>query len=256
MSVRPQYSRQRIDAPPAGNRRVELLVVSSRYARFYPSTLSFLEELTANNNRDWFNDNKRRYEEDVLDVALRFIQSMQEPLAEIAPRFVALPTRVGGSLMRVYRDTRFAKDKTPYKTNIGIQFRHEQARDVHSPGYYLHVEPGNVFIGAGMWRPNAAPLRQIRERIAERPAEWRSALREPKFQELFALGGESLKRSPRGFSGDHECLEDIKRKSFIAVRDVDPEACLKPQFQRTVENSFRAAEPLMRFLCSAVGVRF
>ena len=158
--------------------------------------------------------------------------------------------------MRVYRDTRFSKDKTPYKTNIGIQFRHEQARDVHSPGYYLHIEPGNVFIGAGMWRPDAAPLRQIRERIAERPAEWRSALRDPKFHQLFALGGESLKRPPRGFSADHECLEDIRRKSFIAVRDVDPEACLKPQFQRTVEKSFRAAEPFMRFLCNAVDVRF
>ena len=101
--------------------------MSSRYARFYPSTLRFLEELAANNNRDWFGDNKNRYEEEVLDVALRFIQSMQEPLAEIAPRFVAMPTRVGGSLMRVYRDTRFSRNKTPYKTNIGIQFRHEQA---------------------------------------------------------------------------------------------------------------------------------
>ena len=230
--------------------------MSSRYARFYPSTLSFLEELAANNNRDWFGENKSRYEEEVLDVALRFIQSMQGPLAEIAPRFVAMPTRVGGSLMRVYRDTRFSRNKTPYKTNIGIQFRHEQAKDVHSPGYYLHIEPQHVFLGAGMWRPEAAPLRGIRERIAARPAEWQRALREPKFNRLFELGGESLMRPPRGFARDHECIEDIKRKSFIAVRNFDAEACLKPQFQRTVENSFRTAEPFMRFLCSAVGVRF
>ena len=106
-----------------------------RYRGFDKRTLKFLAELSANNDRDWFNANKARYEEDVLDVALRFIQSMQEPLAQFAPHFVALPTRVGGSLMRIYRDTRFGKDKTPYKTNIGIQFRHGKAKDVHAPGY-------------------------------------------------------------------------------------------------------------------------
>ena len=229
--------------------------MASRYARFYPSTLRFLEELATNNNRDWFAENKPRYEEEVLDVALRFIQSMQEPLAEIAPHFVAMPTRVGGSLMRVYRDTRFSKNKTPYKTNIGIQFRHEQAKDVHSPGYYLHIEPQQVFIGAGMWRPEAEPLRAIRERIAARPAEWQRALRDPQFHRIYALGGDSLSRPPRGFSKDHECIEDIKRKSFIAVRDMEPAACLKPQFQRTVESTFRMAEPFMRFLCKSVGVK-
>lgn len=229
--------------------------MASRYARFYPSTLRFLEELATNNNRDWFAENKPRYEEEVLDVALRFIQSMQEPLAEIAPHFVAMPTRVGGSLMRVYRDTRFSKNKTPYKTNIGIQFRHEQAKDVHSPGYYLHIEPQQVFIGAGMWRPEAEPLRAIRERIAARPAEWQRALRDPQFHRNFALGGDSLSRPPRGFGKDHECIEDIKRKSFIAVRDMQPATCLKPQFQRTVESTFRMAEPFMRFLCKSVGVK-
>ena len=99
-----------------------------RYVAFEKETLGFLEELAENNNREWFNANKPRYEEDVLDVALRFIQSMQGPLHEFAPHFLAQPTRVGGSLMRVYRDTRFARNKLPYKTNIGIQFRHEQAR--------------------------------------------------------------------------------------------------------------------------------
>ena len=115
-------------------RPIRPVVEMVRYARFEPRTVRFLEELKANNNREWFKEHKSRYEEEVLDVALRFIISMQEPLAEIAPRFTAVPTRVGGSLMRVYRDTRFSKNKLPYKTNIGIQFRHEQAKDVHSPG--------------------------------------------------------------------------------------------------------------------------
>ena len=228
----------------------------ARYARFKPETLRFLEELSANNNRPWFNDNKSRYEEQVLDVALRFIQSMQDPLHEIAPHFVAQPTRVGGSLMRVYRDTRFSKNKLPYKTNIGIQFRHELARDVHSPGYYVHIAPGEVFLGAGMWRPDSDSLRGIRERIAAKPAEWRRVVGDKAFERHFALGGEALKRPPRGFAKDHELIEDIKRKSFIAVRNLDSDAPLGSGFQKTVELSFRSAEPLMRFLCKSVGVPF
>lgn len=228
----------------------------ARYASFDATTIRFLEQLAANNNREWFNENKSRYEHDVLDVALRFIQSMQDPLADIAPHFIASPTRMGGSLMRVYRDTRFSRNKTPYKTNIGIQFRHEKAKDVHSPGYYVHIDPDQVFVGVGMWRPDADSLRGIRQRIAARSSEWRRVMNDRSFKRHFELGGESLLRPPRGFDKDHECIDDIKRKSFIAVRELDVADCLKPQFQRTVESSFKTAEPFMRFLCKAVGVKF
>lgn len=227
-----------------------------RYASFEPATMRFLEELASNNNREWFNANKARYEEQVLDVALRFIQSMQEPLQDIAPHFVAQATRVGGSLMRVYRDTRFSKNKLPFKTNIGIQFRHERAKDVHSPGFYLHVEPGQVFVGVGMWRPDADSLRAIRERIVAKPAEWGRVRAERNFRRHFELGGEVLTRPPRGFDKDHEHIDDIRRKSFIGVRELDRDAALGARFQQQVETSFRAAEPLMRFLCKAVGVSF
>jgi len=114
---------------------------------FPPQTLAFLRELADNNRRDWFKPNKVRYEEHVLDPALRFIIAMQAPLADFAPHFTAVPDRVGGSLMRIYRDTRFSKDKLPYKTNVGIQFRHESARDVHAPGYYVHVAPSEPECG-------------------------------------------------------------------------------------------------------------
>ncbi|NIL94406.1 MAG: TIGR02453 family protein [Woeseiaceae bacterium] len=228
----------------------------SRYAKFEPETIRFLEELSANNNRPWFSENKSRYEEQVLDVALRFIQSMHDPLHEIAPHFVAQATRVGGSLMRVYRDTRFSKNKLPYKTNVGIQFRHEQAKDVHSPGYYVHVAPDEVFLGAGMWRPDSDSLRKIRERIVAKPAEWRRVIQDESFSRRFDIGGEVLKRPPRGFDKDHEFIDDIKRKSFIAVCNLDSNAPLGSGFQKTVESSFRAAEPLMRFLCKSVGVPF
>lgn len=227
-----------------------------RYAKFKPETVAFLSELKDNNNRDWFNENKARYEEQVLDVALRFIQSMQDPLAEIAPRFTAIPKRMGGSLMRVYRDTRFSKNKTPYKTNIGIQFRHEQARDVHAPGYYVHIDPEQVFLGAGMWRPASDALRGIRERIAEKPAEWVRIQDDKTFKRHFKLGGETLMRPPRGFDKEHPQIADIRRKDFIAIKNMSLEEALSPKFQQKVETSFKAATDYMEFLCKAVNVRF
>ena len=223
---------------------------------FSEQTIGFLEELRDNNNRDWFAENKPRYEELVLDPALRFIEAMQRPLDEIAPHFTAIPSRVGGSLMRVYRDTRFSKNKLPYKTNIGIQFRHEQAKDVHAPGYYVHIDPEQVFLGVGMWRPDSDPLRQIRERIVARPAEWKRAMGDQRFRRHFRLGGESLKRPPRGFDKDHELIDDLKRKSFIAVKELDVDAGVGPRFQKQVETAFAAGTPFMRFLCQSVSVPF
>ena len=227
-----------------------------RYANFEKQSIAFLKELAANNNREWFKENKSRYEEQVLDVALRFIQSMQDPLAQIAPHFTAVPQRMGGSLMRVYRDTRFSKNKLPYKTNIGIQFRHEQAKDVHSPGYYVHVDPHEVFLGVGMWRPDSDSLRAIRDRIVAKPADWSRVLADEGFRRHFELGGESLTRPPRGFDKDHECIDDLKRKSFIAVKPIEPAAIGSSRFMKRVETAFRAADPLMRFLCKSVGVPF
>lgn len=227
-----------------------------RYAKFGPETVAFLRDLQNNNNRDWFNANKSRYEEQVLDVALRFIQSMQEPLAEFAPRFTAVPKRMGGSLMRVYRDTRFSKIKTPYKTNIGIQFRHEMARDVHAPGYYVHIDPDQVFLGVGMWRPASDALQGVRRRIAEKPVEWERARDDKVFVRHFALGGESLTRPPRGFDKDHPQIADIKRKDFIAIKNMTLDDALGPRFQQKVETTFKAAAPYMKFLCKAVNVPF
>lgn len=227
-----------------------------RYATFTPATLKFLRELKANNNRDWFNENKRRYEEDVLDVALRFIQSMHDPLHEIAPHFTAVPKRMGGSLMRVYRDTRFSKNKTPYKTNIGIQFRHEQAKDVHSPGYYVHIDTEEVFLGAGMWRPDSDSLSGIRQRISDKQAEWLRVRDDKTFRRHFRLGGESLVRPPKGYDKDHPLLDDLKRKDFIAIKSMNLDEALQPRFQQKVETAFKAATHYMTFLCKAVGVRY
>jgi len=227
-----------------------------RYACFKPETIKFLKQLKKNNNREWFNENKSRYEIDVLDVSLAFIQSMHDQLEKIAPHFTAIPKRMGGSLMRVYRDTRFAKDKTPYKTNIGIQFRHEHARDVHAPGFYVHIDTEGVFLGVGMWRPDSEPLGKIRQRIADKEREWTRVTSDSKFKRSYRLGGESLTRPPKGFAKDHPMIEDIKRKDFIAIKNLTHKDALSPRFQQKVENSFRSASDYMNFLCKAVGVQY
>lgn len=160
------------------------------FAGFHPSTLKFLGQLQRNNNRDWFNKNKSRYEDEVLAPSLAFIEAMQRPVEQFSPLLNCVPKRVGGSLMRIYRDTRFAKDKTPYKTNIGIHFRHQAGCDVHAPGLYVHIEPKEVFLGVGMWHPDTKPLACVRQRIADSPAAWKRVRDSKAFRTHFELTGD------------------------------------------------------------------
>lgn len=223
---------------------------------FTTATFTFLTELSRNNNREWFNDNKQRYEADVRGPALAFIADIAPELQLIAPRFLATPKKVGGSLMRVYRDTRFGKDKTPYKTNIGIQFRHEAGKDVHAPGYYLHLSPQECFFGAGIWRPDSNALGNIREGIRDKPEKWCTARDDKDFQRHYDLSGESLINAPRGFPKDHPLLEDLKRKDFIAIAHFPNDISLDNDFMDEALTHFGYATPYMRFLCAALNLRF
>jgi uncharacterized protein (TIGR02453 family) len=192
-----------------------------QFQRFDPTLFQFLDELTDHNNRPWFQENKGRYEREVLEPALAFIRAFQPSLKKISRFFVASDRRMGGSLMRVYRDTRFTKDSSPYKTNVGIQFRHEMARDVHAPGFYVHIQPDECFLAVGVWRPDSASLGQIRKAIVEWPDRWQRARDDRKFHEHFRLEGDSLKRPPRGFPPDHPLVEDLKRTDFLGLRELD-----------------------------------
>lgn len=223
---------------------------------FPDGTLPFLIELKNNNNKTWFNDNKARYEALIREPALAFIESVGPGLIRISPHFRAIPKKVGGSLMRVYRDTRFTKDKTPYKTNIGIQFRHELGKDVHAPGFYLHIEPGGCFIGAGIWHPASKELNLIRSFIDDNPAAWKKAVQSAPFAREFQLKGDSLKRPPRGFSADHPLIDDLKRKDFIAIKSITDDAIHGKQFTQSVLKNFQKADPLMGYLCTALNVNY
>lgn len=217
----------------------------------------FLVELMANNEREWFNANKQRYEQKVREPARAIVRAMAPRLAEIAPSLVADDRKVGGSLMRIYRDTRFSKDKTPYKTNVGIQFRHRAGKDVHAPGLYLHIDLDEVFLGVGVWMPPSAPLKQIRERIAERPDDWTAIIEDPAFGDGgFYQHDGALKRAPRGFPKDHPLIEEIKRKSFIALTKLPPDLIESPTLCDTVAEKLQQIRPYPAFICAAMGLEF
>lgn len=225
-------------------------------AYFSRKTFQFLKDLASNNNREWFAANKHRYEEDVKDPALRFINDFAPTLKKISPHFRADPRGNGGSLFRIYRDTRFSKDKSPYKTYTGIQFRHEAGKDAHAPGFYLHLNPGELFMGCGSWRPDGPTLKKIREALAEDGAGWKKAIRGKRFTDQFDLWGDSLVRAPKGYDPDHPMIEDLRRKDFIAGAKLTQREVTSPDFMKTFAQLCRASAPFQRWLCSAVGVGY
>lgn len=222
---------------------------------FSTATFEFLGELSAHNERAWFAANKARYETLVREPALEFIAAMAPQLEKIAPNFRAEPRKVGGSLLRVFRDTRFSRDKTPYKTNIGIQFRHSLGKDVHAPGFYLHIANDGCFLGAGCWHPEPDALARIRARIAEKPERWFAARDDKKFRRLWTLAGASLQRPPRSYAADHPAIEDLKRKDFIALMDLSHAEVIGPGLIKRAGDGFAAAVSFMDFLCTALDVR-
>jgi uncharacterized protein (TIGR02453 family) len=222
--------------------------VPTTAASFSPDLFAFLSELREHNDREWFAANKARYEDELVEPARDFVEAFGPLLYEISPHFRADPRRVGGSLFRIYRDTRFSKDKTPYKTNLGLFFRHERAKEVPAPGFYLHVGPGECFCGAGIYHPERATSNRIRAAIAADPDGWRAA------RGSRELVGSALKRPPAGFDRDHPLIEDLKRKDFACVARLPDAAVTAPGFVEDYAQRCREALPLVRFLCGALDV--
>jgi uncharacterized protein (TIGR02453 family) len=221
---------------------------------FTPALFRFLKQLRKNNDREWFRANRARYEETVRDPSLLFVAAFSAPLERISKHLVADPRPVGGSLFRIHRDVRFSRDKRPYKTHAGIHFRHEAARDVHAPGLYLHLEPGNVFAGAGIWHPDSATLTKIRDAVVEEPELWIRLRGGRMFRDGWTLAGDSLKRAPRGIDAAHPLLEDLRRKDYIGVARFSEEEACRADFADRLERRLRSASPLMRFLTGALSL--
>ena len=226
-------------------------------ARITPKLFRFLEELEGNNNRQWFQRNKQRYIDDVRDPLLRFVEDFESHLERISPFLVADARPVGGSLFRIYRDVRFSRDKRPYKTAATAQFRHERGKDVHAPGYYLHLGIDGVYVGTGIWRPDADALRKIRHAIVEKPKEWKRIVSGKPFKDgRLEPQGESLKRPPKGFDPDHPLIEDLKRKDYVTFTTLDEEAACAPDFLDTYTKTCRSAGPYVRFVTDALGLEW
>lgn len=223
---------------------------------FSRKTIAFLKELNQNNNKIWFGENRQRYEDEVRTPAFNYIESMDQHIAKISPHFIVSAKKVGGSLMRVHKDIRFSKDKTPYKTNIGINFRHARGKDVHAPGFYLHIEPGDVFLGAGIWRPENSTLNNVRTLIDEYPKEWKQLSSKLTGKDEFNFGGTSLKRPPKGFQAEHPFIDDLKRKDFIALHSMKVSAVYAKDFTQQTTRLFKAAAPLVKFICDADDLPF
>ncbi len=219
---------------------------------FSANTFGFIRALKRNNTREWFAENKSRYEEVVKDPALRLIEDFAPELDKISRHFLATPR----SLFRIYRDTRFSNDKSPYKTHIGIQFRHAKGKDVHAPGFYLHIEPGNCFGGLGLWHPDGKALRAIRQAIVAHPERWSRAIGDARFTKRLELAGDALTRPPRGFDPEHPLIEDLKRKDFIAVAKLTQRAATSKDLVQKYAEICRAGKPMVKFLCEALRLPF
>jgi len=223
---------------------------------FTPASLKLMREFARNNNREWFTANKPRWEAVVRDPFLHLIGDLAAPLAKISKHYRADPRPHGGSMFRIYRDTRFANDKTPYKTWLGARLFHERSKQVPAPSFYVHVQPGDSFVGGGLWHPEPPTLNRVREFLVDNPAAWKKAAHNARFRAAFTIGGDSLTRPPRGYDPQHELIEDIKRKDFAAWRGIDDKIVCSAELRDAVVDGFKGVAPMLDYLCAALDLEF
>jgi len=160
----------------------------------------FLRELKKHNDRDWFNANKERYKTHVVAPMVSFIEAMDGRLARVSDCFLADARPNGGSMFRIYRDTRFSKDKSPYKEHVACHFRHMSGKDAHAPGFYVHLEPGDVFFGGGIWHAPPPVLIRSARRSSTRPTTGSGRRGASRFAIVSAAWRETACKGPRKVS--------------------------------------------------------
>jgi uncharacterized protein (TIGR02453 family) len=227
-------------------------MVEARY--FGPGFFRFLNELKLHNDRDWFQAHQERYENEVREPFLRLIAALAPRLRKINPDFVVDPRPHGGSMMRIYRDVRFSRDKSPYKTHVAAHFWHVKGKGESAPGYYMHLAPGASLIGGGIWRPPASALKQVRDAIVARPQAWIKAKRSAALAGPCEMGGEALKRAPADYDKDHALIEDIRRKDFVIGYRLSDRDVTAPGFDDLLSRRIKGATPFVQFVTGAVGL--
>lgn len=211
--------------------------------RIFPSNLTFLSKLNDNNNRDWFNANKEEFQKEQA-----MIIAFAEALLKDLNTHDMIETSTGAkSVYRIFRDTRFSKDKTPYKTYWGGSFK--RATKFRRGGYYFHIEPGNSFIGGGFWGPNANDLKLIREDISFDPTTLRKILNSDSFITTFdSLKGDQLKTTPKGFDANDEAIDLLRYKQFLLLRKFSDEEVLSADFQNQAGETFINMRPFLDYM--------
>ena len=209
------------------------------------STLQFLRNLEKNNNREWFNENKTLYQETQQDV-ISFVEKLMEEMADFDEEIGKLEAKK--SVFRIYRDTRFSKDKTPYKTNFGAGLGMGKGNKIS--GYYLHIEPGKSFLAGGVYKPEPSVLKTIRQEISAFGDEFKAILEQDEFRNYFrGLSVEDkLKKVPQGFEKDDKMAEYLKLKHFIVTHPISDEQLLSENAVKEFTEIFKAMKPLNDFL--------
>ena len=214
--------------------------------KFSDRTIRFLRALKRNNRREWFNAHKDEYEQHVRQPMAAMVERLAEDFRGFAPELVASPRL---SMYRIYRDTRFSDNKTPYKTHIAAVFPTRGLLKHEGAGLYFHISPDEVWIGGGMYAPQPAQLYAVREHIAGNFTELRAIVESAGFRRhVGQLEGEKLTRVPRGFARDHAAAEYLKHRHFIAGAGFPPSLAAGPKLHGTLLKIFRQVIPLSRFL--------
>ena len=215
-----------------------------------PSTFDFLKQLKENNNRDWFKPNKSLYDDALVNV-LEFTTQVIEGLAKVDP---LIPAQLDAKdcVMRIYRDVRFSKDKSPYKINFGIAIS-AAGKNFNGPGYYIHLEPGKSFIAGGSWHPEVEYLKSIRQEIDYNSTEWRGIVESPDFKAAFGElhTEDKLRTSPKGYPNDHPDIEFLKLKSFTAGCSIADKDLMAKDSPKRIVQLFEKLYPFIVFLRNA-----
>ena len=222
---------------------------------FTNQTFTFLRQLKSHNNHEWFRGHKDDYERFVREPALRLIDDVRPDLLDISTHFIASSKKVGGSLFRVMKDTRFEHESGPYKPWIGIRFYHERSKNVHAPGYYIHIEKGNSFLGGGIWKPDPKVLRKIRDFLVDNPKSWQQASTN-KALKAYSLDGEQLVKLPRGFESNPMIDEALRHKSLIWSKPIDDELIISSKLRQSIVKSFKDLSAPIDYLCAALDLEF
>ena len=224
---------------------------------FTDASFKFLRGLARHNERAWFTAHKADYDKHVRAPFQRLLHDLEPALAGVSTHFRVDPKPVGGALYRIQRDTRFANDKTPYKTWQGARLTHERHKQVEAPLFYMHLEPGKCFIGAGVWHSEVAIQRRVRQFIVDNPSGWKQAAHAPAFRRRFDLDdSEMLVRVPKGYPDDFPFADDLRRRNFVAERAIEDTTILGPRLRQVLETDLAALGPFVDYLCASLDLEF